>query len=73
MRLSTTLSVYFGRQFFTWIGIVFLVFIATIFVFDLVELLRRGASKETADVGTLMVMAFMKLPFMAQKAIRLPS
>ncbi len=69
MRLSTTLSVYFGRQFFTWVGLVFLVFIATIFVFDLVELLRRGASKETADVGTLMLMAFMKLPFMAQKAI----
>ncbi len=69
MKLSATLSIYFGRQFLFWIGMVFLVFVATIFVFDLVELLRRGASKESADLGSIVLMAFFKLPLMAQKAI----
>lgn len=69
MNLSSTLSLYFGRQFIYGVGLVFLVFIATIFVFDLVELLRRGAAKEQAELGILVEMALLKLPFMAQKAV----
>ncbi len=69
MRLSPTLSIYFGRQFIYGVGLVILVFIATILIFDLVELLRRGAAKEHATIGVLTQMAFLKLPFMAQKAI----
>ncbi len=69
MRLSPTLSFYFGRQFLIGVGIVLLLFIATIFIFDAVELLRRGAAKEQAAFGVLLEMAFFKLPFMAQKAI----
>ena len=42
MRLSPTLSFYIGKQFITGIGIVFLVFVVTILIFDAVELLRRG-------------------------------
>lgn len=69
MRLSSTLSVYFGRQFLIGVAIVFLLFIATIFIFDTVELLRRGASKEQADFAVLLQMSFFKLPFMAQKSV----
>ena len=71
MRLSPTLSFYISRQFVTGIGLVFLVFVATIFIFDAVELLRRGsgANKEFATVGLMLQMALLRIPFMAQKVL----
>lgn len=69
MKLSSTLSIYFGRQFLIGVGIVFVLFIATIFIVDTVELLRRGASKEQVDFAVLLEMSFFKLPSMAQKAV----
>ena len=71
MRLSPTLSFYIGKQFITGIGIVFLVFVVTIFIFDAVELLRRGsgANKEFATFATMLQMALLRIPFMAQKVL----
>ena len=71
MRLSPTLSFYIGKQFITGIAIVFLVFVTVIFVFDAVELLRRGsgANKELATFGLLLQMALLRIPFMAQKVL----
>jgi lipopolysaccharide export system permease protein len=71
MRLSPTLSFYIGKQFITGIAIVFLVFVVTIFIFDAVELLRRGsgANKEFATVGLMLQMALLRIPFMAQKVL----
>ena len=71
MRLSSTLSLYIGRQFALGIAIVFLVFVATIFIFDAVELLRRGSgvNKEFATVGLMLQMALLRIPFMAQKVL----
>jgi len=71
MRISATLSLYISRQFLLGIGLVFLVFVATIFIFDTVELMRRGSGpgKELATVDVLLQMALLRIPFMAQKVL----
>jgi len=71
MRLSPTLSLYIGRQFFVGLTLVFLIFVATIFVFDAVELLRRGSgvNKELATLGVMLQMTLLRIPFMAQKVL----
>jgi len=69
MRLSLTLSKYIGRQFFWWFTGIFLSLVALIFTFDLIELMRRGASKEAASMGIILQMALLKIPLMSQKII----
>lgn len=69
MRLSGTLSIYISRQFLIGLGIVFGLFIVTAFVFDTVELLRRGSGKEAAAFTLLIEMAVLRVPFMAQKVL----
>src|SRR5207244_1863047 len=66
MRLSKTLSSYIGRQFFYSFGAVFLSLLALIFVFDLIELLRRTASREAVSFALNLEMALLKLPNTAQ-------
>ncbi|MBM3532407.1 MAG: LPS export ABC transporter permease LptG [Alphaproteobacteria bacterium] len=66
MRLSRTLSVYVGRRFLYWFACVFLSLLALAFVFDLVELLRRVASRQQAGIGIVIQLALLKLPTMAQ-------
>ncbi len=66
MRLSRTLSTYIGRQFLYWFGCVFLSLLALVFVFDVVELLRRVAARQQAGLGLVVELAFLKLPTMAQ-------
>lgn len=69
MRLSGTLSLYISRQFLIGLGIVFSLFVVTAFVFDTLELLRRGSGKETAAFSLLIEMAVLRIPFMAQKVL----
>jgi len=69
MRLSTTLSVYIGRQFTLWFASVFLAFLGIILLFDFVELMRRASSKPDASPSVVMDMALLKLPQMAQEAL----
>ena len=71
MRLSLTFSYYISRQFLIGVAIVFLIFVATIFVFDAVEMMRRGSGpdRELATLGILLQMAMLRVPFMAQKVL----
>ncbi len=71
MRLSGTFSYYIGRQFLVGVAMVFLIFVATIFVFDAVEMMRRGSGpgRELATLGVLLQMAMLRIPFMAQKIL----
>ncbi|MEE8172943.1 MAG: LPS export ABC transporter permease LptG [Alphaproteobacteria bacterium] len=71
MRLSLTFSYYISRQFLIGVAMVFLIFIATIFVFDAVEMMRRGSGpdRELATLGILLQMAMLRIPFMAQKIL----
>lgn len=67
MRISPTLSVYFGRQFLLSFLMLFGMFLLLIFMIDTVELLRRTASKPNVDFFAVVQMALMKLPHMGQK------
>lgn len=71
MRLSGTFSYYIGKQFLIGVAMVFLLFVATIFIFDAVEMMRRGSGpgRELATLGILLQMAMLRIPFMAQKIL----
>ena len=70
MRLSSTLSLYMGRQYLQSVALVFLVVILTILIADTIELLRRASGPDkTATIETVLQMASLHIPFMAQKAL----
>ncbi len=66
MRLSATLSRYIGRQFLVWFGVFFAGLASIIFVADVLELLRRSASKPDVTLGMVLEMAVFKLPHTAE-------
>ena len=67
MRLSPVLSLYIAKRFLLDIGLVFAVLLGLIFLGDLVELIRRGWSKDDVTIWLTIELALLKLPFMAQK------
>ena len=70
MRLSPTLSFYIGKQYLLSVVLVLLIFMTTILIADMIELLRRSAGpNKTATFNIVLEMALLRLPFMAQKAL----
>lgn len=67
MRLSLTLSFYIARVFAFWFVAVFLAFLATAFLLDTIELLRRAAAKPDATMDIILRMAALKLPHLAEE------
>lgn len=65
MRLSLTLSLYIARQFALAFVTVLAVVLGLIFLFDVIELIRRAAGRAEIDFWLLLGMAFLKLPQMA--------
>jgi lipopolysaccharide export system permease protein len=68
MRLSWTLSTYFGRQFLASAGVALVSLSALVLLFDLIELLRR-ASGESIGLDIVIGMAFLNLPTLLQKIL----
>ncbi len=66
MRLSPTLCRYIGRQFLIWFGVFFAGLVSIILVADVLELLRRSASKPDVTLGMVLEMALFKLPHTAE-------
>ena len=62
MRISATLSAYFGRQFVVGVLGAFLAIMLVVLLLDFIELLRRGANRETAHFGILLQMAVLMAP-----------
>ena len=70
MRLSGTLSLYMGRHYLQSVALVFVLLILTILIVDTIELLRRASGpNKTATLETVLQMASLHIPFMAQKAL----
>ena len=70
MRLSSTLSLYMGRHYLQSVALVFLLVMLTILIADTIELLRRASGPDkTATIETVLQMASLHIPFMAQKAL----
>jgi len=69
MRMSFLLSRYIARRFLSSIVLVFGIVIAVAFLIDIVNLGDRASSREEADFGLVLEMAFMRLPFLSQKVL----
>jgi lipopolysaccharide export system permease protein len=69
MRMSGTLFAYIARQFLGGVAGVFLTLLCLIFVFDLVELMRRSTGKDAVTAWMVLQMALLKLPKMQQEAM----
>lgn len=66
MRLSPILSIYIGRHFLSAFFGALGVIVGLIYLFDVVELLRRAASHEGAGFSVILELALFKLPQMVQ-------
>jgi lipopolysaccharide export system permease protein len=67
MRLSTTLLGYIGRQFAVALAGFFAMFLAIVYMFDTIELLRRSAGRPAVTTQVILKMALLKLPQMAEE------
>lgn len=69
MRLSWTLSRYFGLQILAGVGAVTALFMALIFLGDLVELMRRSSGIAGVGFSTLILMGAFQLPALLERAL----
>lgn len=69
MRMSPTLFAYIARQFFFAVAGVFVTLLAVIFLFDVIELMRRAAGKDQVTIWVILQMATFKLPKMEQEVM----
>lgn len=67
MRLSLTLSAYIGRQFLLNFAVLLGIILLIVFLFDIIELLRRAGNSPEIGMGSILEMAFLKLPYMGQQ------
>ena len=67
IRLSATLSGYLARQMALGIGLALLGLAALAFVIDTIELLRRASGRPEVELGLVLWMAWLHLPFLVQK------
>ena len=72
MRLSPTLSLYLGRQFLLWCGVVFVALAGLLLLFDVIELVRRTAPRPDATFAVAIEMALLKLSDTRRNACPLP-
>ena len=66
--MSTVLSFYIGRNFLKCFISVFAVFLSLIFLFDIIELLRRASTRDEGGISLVLKMSLLKLPFLGQQA-----
>lgn len=69
MRVSSTLSIYIGRQFLVCFAGVLLGLMAIVFLFDVIELLRRAAVLPNATLLAVVKLSLLKQPKLAQEMI----
>ena len=67
MRLSQILSFYIGRQFLVAFLALFSMFLLLVLLFDIIELLRRAASKPDIGLALVIELALLKLPKMGSE------
>ncbi len=66
MATTSTLFRYIARQFLLHFAVMMLILLGIMFLFDIVETLRRAPSQMHIPVGLIVSMSFMKLPYLAQ-------
>lgn len=63
-----TLSVYLGKRFISGVTLVFATIVAIIFLFDFIELMRRGLARDV-PASVIIEMGLLKLPSVIQRII----
>ncbi|MDH5189117.1 MAG: LPS export ABC transporter permease LptG, partial [Rhodospirillaceae bacterium] len=66
MKISNTLSLYIGKNFLFAFLAFFAGLLSLVFILEIMELLRRAASKPNIESGLVVEMALLKLPHMGQ-------
>lgn len=66
--MSTIFSYYISRHFLISFLAVFSIFLGLIFLFDIIELLRRASGHDDIGLPTVFKMGILKLPFLGQQA-----
>lgn len=61
MKIPVTLSVYIGKKFLSGSLLVFATLMGIIFLFDFVELMRRGLLRDV-PIGIIIELGLLKLP-----------
>ena len=69
LNLNRTLSKYISRQFLMHFAIMILALLAVIYMFEVIELLRRASGKPDVGVARVLEMALLKLPQVGQEII----
>ena len=69
MRISPTLTWYFGKHVLISILGILALLIGLIMIGDSIELLRRAGNKPDATVGIVFQMAASRIPFMTEKVL----
>lgn len=69
MRLSYTMTTYFGRHFVFWLCSVFMAVLAILELFDFVELLRRSSGKQAVTLQNVVEMTLLKLPHLIHEVL----
>ncbi len=69
MRLSYTLTTYFGRHFVFWLISVFVAVLAILELFDFVELLRRSSGKQAVTLEHVVQMTLLKMPHLVHEVL----
>ena len=67
MRISITLSLYIGRHFLLAFVALFVGFMMLALTFDVIEMLRRAASRPEITLGIVMELSLLKLPNIGQQ------
>jgi len=68
MSSTSTLFRYISRQFMMHFAVMMLVLLGIMYLFDVVDTLRR-AGQTHIPVGTILSMSFMKMPYLAQSIL----
>ncbi|WP_169568761.1 LPS export ABC transporter permease LptG [Sneathiella limimaris] len=66
MKLSSTLSIYLGKQFLKNVAIIFSIIISIVFIADFIEFLRQTSDKEDLSIFVPFQLALLRLPTLAQ-------
>lgn len=66
MKISWTLGRYMSRTYLANLALMLFVLLGVIYLFDMVELLRRASKGHDVALGTLMQMGLLKLPDVGQ-------
>jgi len=67
VRISSTMSLYIGRQFLVSFFSIMAVFLFLIMLLDVVELLRRVAARPEVTFGEVIQLSLLKLPYLGQE------